>query len=73
MRPMSVYGDLGKNHDPGGSQRKPLTDQPRSKNRYTRHLRELDRLGEDLAVLDREIAEATVGDPAVRVCSRLLA
>jgi transposase len=35
-----------------------------------RHLRELDRLGEDLAVLDREIAEATVDDPAVR---RLLA
>jgi transposase len=32
----------------------------------TRHLRELDRRGEDLAVLDREIAEATVDDPAVR-------
>ena len=32
----------------------------------TRHLRELDRLGEDLAVLDREIAEATVDDPTVR-------
>jgi transposase len=31
-----------------------------------RHLRELDRLGEDLAVLDREVAEATQGDPAVR-------
>ncbi|MGG5891054.1 IS110 family transposase, partial [Falsiroseomonas sp. HC035] len=31
-----------------------------------RHLRELDRLGEDLAVLDREIGEATQGDPAVR-------
>src|SRR5918998_1352104 len=31
-----------------------------------RHLRELDRLGEDLAVLDREIAEATQGDQAVR-------
>ncbi len=31
-----------------------------------RHLRELDRLGEDLAVLDRDIAEATVDDPAVR-------
>jgi transposase len=31
-----------------------------------RHLRELDRLGEDLAVLDREIAAATVDDPAVR-------
>ena len=32
----------------------------------TRHLRELDRLGEDLAVLDREIAQATADDPAVR-------
>jgi hypothetical protein len=30
------------------------------------HLRELDRLGEDLAVLDHETAEATVDDPAVR-------
>ena len=32
----------------------------------TRHLRELDRLGEDLAVLHLAIAEATVDDPAVR-------
>jgi transposase len=31
-----------------------------------RHLLEFDCLAEDLAVLDREIAEATVGDPAVR-------
>jgi transposase len=31
-----------------------------------RHLRELDRLGEDLAVLDRAIAQATIGDPAVK-------
>lgn len=31
-----------------------------------RHLRELDRLGEDLAVLDREVAQATADDPAVR-------
>jgi transposase len=31
-----------------------------------RHLRELDRLGEDLAVLDREIGAAVVDDPAVR-------
>lgn len=31
-----------------------------------RHVRELDRLGEDLAVLDRQIAESTVDDPAVR-------
>ncbi len=30
-----------------------------------RHLRELDRLGEELAVLDRDIADAT-DDPAVR-------
>jgi transposase len=32
----------------------------------TRHLRELDRLGEDLDVLEREIAQAVVDDPAVR-------
>jgi len=31
-----------------------------------RHLRELDRLGEDLAVLDREIGTAVVDDPAVK-------
>ncbi len=31
-----------------------------------RHLRELDRLGEDLAALDREIAQAAVDDPAVK-------
>ena len=31
-----------------------------------RHLRELDRLGEDLSVLDREIAQATVDDPAIK-------
>ena len=30
-----------------------------------RHLRELDRLGEDLAVLDREIAQAGLDNPAV--------
>lgn len=31
-----------------------------------RHLRELDRLGEDLAVLDREIAECALNDSAVK-------
>jgi transposase len=31
-----------------------------------RHLRELDRLGEDLAVLDREVAQAASGDPGVK-------
>lgn len=35
-----------------------------------RHIRELDRLGEDLAVLDRQIAEDTMDDSAVRCCSR---
>ncbi|WP_424140661.1 IS110 family transposase [Roseomonas chloroacetimidivorans] len=31
-----------------------------------RHLRELDRLGEDLEVLDRDIAQAAIDDPAVK-------
>jgi transposase len=31
-----------------------------------RHLRELDRLSEDLESLDREIAQAAIGDPAVK-------
>jgi transposase len=31
-----------------------------------RHLRELDRLGEDLAALDREIAQAAAEDPSVK-------
>jgi transposase len=31
-----------------------------------RHLRELDRLGEDLTILDREIGTAVVDDPAVK-------
>ena len=31
-----------------------------------RHLRELDRLGEDLGALDKEIAQAVIGEPAVK-------
>ena len=31
-----------------------------------RHLRELDRLGEDLGVLDKDIAQVAIGDPAVK-------
>ncbi|MGH0241712.1 IS110 family transposase [Sinorhizobium meliloti] len=31
-----------------------------------RHVRELDRLGEDLAVLDPQVAEGTVNDPAIK-------
>src|SRR5499427_4199190 len=35
-----------------------------------RHLRELDRLNEDLGVLDTQIAQAGSADPAVKGCSR---
>jgi transposase len=31
-----------------------------------RHFRELDRLGEDLGMLDREIAQAVIDNPAVK-------
>jgi len=31
-----------------------------------RHVRELDRLGEDLAILDREIAQSALDDPAIK-------
>jgi hypothetical protein len=43
--------------------RPPLLHHPSG---HHRHLRELDRLGEDLAVLDREIAQSTVDDPAAK-------
>ena len=44
--------------------RQPLPDDERAA--VDRHVRELDRLAEDLAVLDREIAQAAIDDPAVR-------
>jgi transposase len=44
--------------------RQPLPDDERAA--VERHVRELDRLAEDLAVLDREIAQAAIDDPAVR-------
>jgi hypothetical protein len=31
-----------------------------------RHLRELDRLGEDLELLDREVAKNALDDPAIK-------
>lgn len=31
-----------------------------------RHVRELDRLAEDLAILDRDSTESTLDDPAIR-------
>jgi len=44
--------------------RQPLPDDERGA--INRHMRELDRLAEDLAILDREIAEAALEDPDVK-------
>ncbi|MFD1985564.1 transposase [Mesorhizobium newzealandense] len=44
--------------------RQPVPDDERAA--IERHVRELDRLAEDLAILDREIAESTMDDPAIR-------
>ena len=44
--------------------RQPLPDDERAA--IERHVRELDRLGEDLAVLDREIAESALDDAAIK-------
>jgi transposase len=44
--------------------RQPLPDDERAA--VDRHVRELDRLAEDLTVLDCEIAEAAIDDPAVK-------
>lgn len=44
--------------------RQPLPDDERAA--IERHVRELDRLGDDLAVLDREIARSAIDDPAIR-------
>lgn len=45
-------------------ERQPLPDDERAA--IGRHLRELDRLGEDLVVLDGEIAQAGIDNPAVK-------
>lgn len=44
--------------------RQPVPDDERMA--IERHVRELDRLGEDLAVLDREIAHGALDDPAIK-------
>jgi transposase len=43
--------------------RQPLPDD--EKGAIERHVRELDRLGEDLVLLDREVAQSVIADPAV--------
>jgi transposase len=45
-------------------ERQPLPDDERSA--ISRHVRELDRLAEDLVILDREIAQEALEDPAVK-------
>ena len=57
-RPVRAAGPDAGSHD------RLLPDDERAA--IDRHLRELDRLGEDLAVLDREIAQAAIDDPAVK-------
>ncbi|MDH0367850.1 IS110 family transposase [Brucella anthropi] len=55
-----LFGGRGRNW----LSRQPLPDDEQAA--IERHMRELDRLGEDLAVLDRQIAESTLDDPAIR-------
>ncbi|HXA22139.1 MAG TPA: IS110 family transposase, partial [Acetobacteraceae bacterium] len=55
-----LFGRLGRNWL--GRQELPADERAA----IDRHLRELDRLGEDLAVLDREISERMIEDPSVK-------
>jgi transposase len=55
-----LFGRLGRNWLAG----QVMPDDERGA--IERHLRELDRLGEDLGVLDRDIAQTAVDDPAVK-------
>lgn len=62
--PRCPHADLFNRRGRGWLARQPLPDDEQVA--IERHVRELDRLGEDLAVLDREIAESTLGDPMIR-------
>jgi transposase len=55
-----LFGGRGRNW----LARQPLPDDEQEA--IERHVRELDRLGEDLSALDRKIAESTLDDPAIR-------
>jgi transposase len=55
-----LFGRLGRSWL--GRQELPVDEQAA----IERHLRELDRLGEDLELLDREIAEEVIEDPSVK-------
>jgi transposase len=61
--PRCPHADLFGGRGRAWLERQVLPDDERAA--IVRHLRELDRLGEDLAVLDREIAQAGLDNPAV--------
>jgi hypothetical protein len=62
--PKCPHADLFSTRGRAWLARQPLPDDERAA--VERHVRELDRLAEDLAVLDREIAQVAIDDPAVR-------
>jgi len=62
--PRCPHADLFNRRGRDWLARQPMPDDERGA--IERHVRELDRLGEDLAVLDREIAESALDDPAVK-------
>jgi len=62
--PKCPHADLFSTRGRSWLARQPLPDDERAA--VDRHVRELDRLAEDLTVLDREIAQAAIEDPAVK-------
>lgn len=62
--PRCPHADLFNRRGRDWLARQPVPDDERGA--IERHVRELDRLGEDLAILDREIAQSTLDDPAIR-------
>lgn len=64
LLPRCPHSDLFGGRGRAWLERQPLPDDERAA--IGRHLRELDRLGEDLVVLDGEIAQAGIDNPAVK-------
>ena len=62
--PKCPHADLFNRRGRAWLSRQPLPDDERAA--IERHIRELDRLGEDLDLLDREIAESVLDDAAIR-------
>ena len=62
--PKCPHADLFNRRGRAWLSRRALPDDERAA--IERHIRELDRLGEDLDLLDREIAESVLDDPAIK-------